>query len=141
MDCVGRMAEILLCILCLTLIPATDILQNNKSRERNYIEVRTEELYGRIKQEKRLPKAEYERFKTLLASCPDYDYELSVARRYVLPVNAEEAENHLPVKIWYREELEEEFCFAEEIILEDAFFNLSIYGKDGYVYPCGGEVW
>ena len=59
----------------------------------------------------------------------------------MLPANAEEVENRLPVKIWYREELEEEFCFAEEIILEDTFFNLSIYGKDGYVYPCGGEVW
>ncbi len=141
MDCVGRMVEILLCILCLTLIPATSILQNNKSRERNYIEMRAEELYGRVKREKCLQKTEYERFKNLLAACPDYDYEFAIAKRYVLPVGMEEIENRLSVKIKYWEELEEEFCFAEEIVLEDVFFHISLYGKDGYVYPCGGEVW
>lgn len=141
MDCVGRMAEILLCILCLTLIPAMDVLQNHRSRERNYIEVQAEEFCGRIKQEKCLKKVEYERFKTLLSSCPDYDYEFSVARRYVLPVGMEERQDRLLVKIKYREELEEELRFVEEIVLEDVFIHLSLYGKDGYVYPCGGEVW
>ncbi len=95
MDCVGRMVEILLCILCLTLIPATSILQNNKSRERNYIEMRAEELYGRVKREKCLQKTEYERFKNLLAACPDYDYEFAIAKRYVLPVGMEEIENQI----------------------------------------------
>ena len=143
MDCVGRMAELFLCILCLTLVPAKSILQTRGRQEQNQIEVRAEQFCGRIKQEKSLTRSDYEHFKEIFRVCPDYDFELTVARRYVMPVaiTDKNAQNGIPVKLLYRPELEEEFSDREEISLRGVFINISVYGKDGYFYTCGGEVW
>ncbi|MDE7326102.1 MAG: hypothetical protein K2N63_07495 [Lachnospiraceae bacterium] len=139
MDCIGRMAEIFLCILCLTLIPAGNALKTCQNREKNAAEIQAERFYWQIRQEKSLKAEDYAQFKKFFSQFPDYRFELTVARRYVMP--AGRTPKGFPVKIMYRVELEEKLYGKEEIFLGgNVFVNISIYGKDGYFYTCGGEV-
>ena len=107
------------------------------------VKVRAERFYQKIRQEEGLKAEEYGQFEKFFWHFPDYNFELSVARRYVMPAKSsgDGTFDGLSVKILYREELEQMLCAGGEIFFgEDAFINISIYGKDGYYYTCGGGI-
>ncbi len=143
MECMGRMAEILICIVCLTIVPAKSMLQLYGQQRENVAGVEAERFYAGLLREGRLTKEAYGQFQEIMGQrCGDKSFEVMVARRYVMPAGEKGgASAGFPVKILYRADLEEIFQKTDELVFEGTVFvSVSIYDKDGLLYVCGGEV-
>lgn len=143
MEYIGRMAEITLCIICLTLAPAGSMMHNYEKQKQNQLTVQAEMLCGKIRQNGVFAREEYSQFcRMMKRRYPDYAFEIMIARKYVMPVQNSASAAGMPVKILYRTDIEEMLAAGEEIVMEGTVFvSISIYGKDNFFYTCGGEVW
>lgn len=143
MEYIGRLAELVLCIICLTFVPAGSMMQSYEKQEQNQLTVQAEMFCSKIRQEETLAREEYERFcERLKQWYPNYDFEIMIARKYVMPARKGSTAVGMPVKIFYRTDIEEMLAREEEIVLEGTvFINVSVYGEDDFFYTCGGEVW
>lgn len=143
MECMGRMVGLLLCVICLTIVPANDMLRLYDGQQGNVIEVETERFYAGLLRQGSLTKEAYGQFQERMEGiCGAKSFELMLARRYVMPAGGETAASPgLPMKILYRADLEEMFLETDEIVLEGSVFvSIAVYGRDGLLYGCGGEV-
>lgn len=141
MEYVGRMAELLLCVICLTLVPAGHMLAEVERQKENALEVHAERFYAGMRQGGGLTRGAYGQFAALVREYePDGGFELMLARRYVMPTGTK-GEPGMPVRILYRTDIEEILFKEGEIALDgSAFISIMLYGKDGLSYCCGGGI-
>lgn len=143
MECMGRLAGLLLCIVCLTIVPAKSMLRLCDERQKNVAEVRAKRFYAGLLREGSLTKEAYGQWKELMGEIDGVErFELMFARRYVMPAGEKGgASPGLPMKILYRADLEEMFLETDKFVLDGSIFvSISIYGRNGLLYSCGGEV-
>ncbi len=144
MEYIGRMVEVLLCIICLTLVPAGNMLKICEQQKENVLQVHMERFYAKIRGERCLTKQAYGHWKETVGQYgANTTFELMVARKYVMPAQQEGGAGYgMPVKILYRAEIEE-MLLAEGMILLDGtvFINISVYSGEELLCSCGGGIW
>ena len=146
MEYIGRMVEIVLCMICLTLVPVKNMQKIWEQQKENTLHVHTERFCAKIKENGCLTKEVYWQLGEMVER---YDanatFELMIARRYLMPAQQEGGAGYgygMPVKILYRAEIEEMLLEEGTMVLDGmVFISISIYGRDGMLYSCGGEIW